>query len=365
VSIRLSNCAQGRDNNFNLIRIVAAFAVLVTHSFAFSIGTGDAEPFRAILGMTMGKIAVDVFFITSGFLVTASLFTRQSVIEFVWARVLRILPALVVMLLLTVFVLGAFFTSLPLSSYFLNKETYIYFIKCSTLFGKVAFNLPGVFENNPYKNDVNSSLWTIPYEVRMYAILAVTWVALRITRENRLKRFKLIVVVYAVLSGIYVLIGYILSFNVGGSIRLSFMFFTGAAFYILKERIVLSRWFFWFIMIVLSLAIGHVRVFVVVYTLSIAYLLFFLAYVPSGNIRKYNLLGDYSYGVYIYACPIQQSVAALIPGVSVLHMFLISAPITILLGVISWHFLERRVLALKGQCASYTKDWFRRCLKIA
>ena len=80
--MKLSNFTQGgRDNNFNLIRVIAALAVLITHSFALAIGTGDAEPFQQTLGMTMGTIAVDIFFITSGFLVTASLLTRQSIIE--------------------------------------------------------------------------------------------------------------------------------------------------------------------------------------------------------------------------------------------------------------------------------------------
>lgn len=87
--MRLSNFTQGKDNNFNLIRMIAALAVLVTHSFALAIGTQDAEPFRQSLGMTMGAIAVDVFFVTSGFLVTASLLTRQNTIEFIWARALE------------------------------------------------------------------------------------------------------------------------------------------------------------------------------------------------------------------------------------------------------------------------------------
>ena len=121
--MKLSDFTQGRDNNFNLIRIVAALAVLVTHSFALTVGSGNAEPLRASLGMTMGSIAVDVFFIASGFLVTASLLNRQSAIDFIWARVLRIFPALSVMLFLTVFGLGAFFTSLPAPSYFANPGT--------------------------------------------------------------------------------------------------------------------------------------------------------------------------------------------------------------------------------------------------
>ena len=132
----LSHLSQGRDNNFNLIRIVAALVVLVTHSFAL---VGES------IGMTIGLIAVDVFFIVSGFLVTASLLTRQSTIEFLWARALRIFPALLVMLLLTVFVLGPFFTSLPLSSYFSDRTTYDYLLKCSTLFTGVVYKLPGVF----------------------------------------------------------------------------------------------------------------------------------------------------------------------------------------------------------------------------
>ena len=66
----LSNCTETRDNNFNLIRIIASIAVMITHSFALALGNGEAEPFRESLGMTMGSIAVDIFFITSGFLVT-------------------------------------------------------------------------------------------------------------------------------------------------------------------------------------------------------------------------------------------------------------------------------------------------------
>jgi peptidoglycan/LPS O-acetylase OafA/YrhL len=79
-NVRLSDLASSRDNNFNLIRIAAAYAVLVTHSFALSIGTADAEPFNRVLGMSIGAIAVDVFFVTRGFFVTGSLLARQSII---------------------------------------------------------------------------------------------------------------------------------------------------------------------------------------------------------------------------------------------------------------------------------------------
>jgi len=353
--MKLSNVAEGKDNNFNLIRIAAVLAVLVSHSFALAIGTGDAEPLRKSLGTTPGLIAVDVFFIISGFLVTASLLRRQSIIEFVWARVLRIYPALLVMLFLTVFVLGVFFTSLPISSYFSDSKTYIYLAKCSTLFTHVAFNLPGVFEGNPYKNVVNGSLWILPYMVRMYAILVTIWVVLQLTQKSRLKAFKLTIVTLAAGAGIYVLARHFYIPTGSPFPRLFLMFFMGAAFFALKEYITLSRSLFWFFLVTLSLASTNKHAFFVVFIFTIAYILFYIAYIPSGHIRQYNKAGDYSYGIYIYAFPVQQSVAALILGVSVLQMILISSAVTMLLAAFSWYLLERRVLGSKGRYAEYTR----------
>jgi peptidoglycan/LPS O-acetylase OafA/YrhL len=136
------------------------------------------------------------------------------------------------------------------------------------------------------------------------------------------------------------------------------MFFTGASFYVLKEHIRLSSLLFWLMVIALAFAIGNIHLFYVIYIVSIAYLLFFMAYVPAGYIRNYNRLGDYSYGIYIYAFLVQQSVAALIPGVSVAYMIVISAMVSILLAVISWHLVERRALSLKDHYVGHTRRWF-------
>ena len=360
--MKLSNFTQGgRDNNFNLIRVIAALAVLISHSFPLAIGTGAAEPFGQILGMSMGGIAVDIFFITSGFLVTASLLTRQSIIEFIWARVLRIFPALLIMLILTVFGLGAFFTSLPLPSYLVDSGVYNYFLKCATLVSGVGKSLPGVFDNNPFKNSFNGSLWTIHYEVAMYAILAVIWVTFR-TIERRANLFQLTIVTCSLVAGILV-IAFHFYIPTGSKIltilKLFFMFFSGAAFYVLKEHIPLSRRLFWLcVFTLLASIIINKDAFFVVYVLTIAYVLFYVAYVPSGLIRKYNLAGDYSYGIYIYAFPIQQSVAELFPGVSVLSMISISAPAALLLAALSWHFVERRALGLKRLNVDHNRKMF-------
>lgn len=353
--MNLSNFSQGRDNNFNIIRILAALAVLITHSFALAIGTGDAEPFRDTLGMTMGSIAVDVFFITSGFLVTSSLLNQKSTIDFIWSRVLRIFPAILMMLLLTVFILGVFFTTLPLKTYLFSTETYIYIAKNATLFMGVSYSLPGVFDSNPYKSAVNGSLWTMPHEVRMYAILIIVWIVLRFIPKLRVTTFQVVVIVFAFSAGIYLLTSHFQLYTVNNFPKLFFMFFVGATFYVLREYIVISRWLFWLFIFGLTATIGHAHIFFVVYVFTMSYILFYLAYVPAGFIRKYNYLGDYSYGVYIYAFPVQQAVAALIPGVTVPKMILLSASITIVLAALSWHLLEKRCLSLKGLYVGRTR----------
>jgi peptidoglycan/LPS O-acetylase OafA/YrhL len=259
------------------------------------------------------------------------------------------------MLFLTVFCLGALFTSLPIPTYLSLSETYIYLAKCATLFMGVAYNLPGVFESNPYRGAVNGSLWTMPYEVRMYAILAIVWFTLRIMPKLRLFEFKVIVVIFSLVAGVYVFVGHFYFHSESQFAKLFFMFFLGATFYILKKHIELSRWLFWLLVIGLTIATNNKHAFFVVYVIAIAYILFYLAYVPSGLIRKYNKLGDYSYGIYIYAFPVQQSVAALIPGVSVTQMIMISAAFTILLATLSWHILERRSLKLKAHYIGYTR----------
>ena len=125
------------------------------------------------------------------------------------------------------------------------------------------------------------------------------------------------------------------------------MFFSGAAFFLFKDRIALSHVAFSVFAAALLVASFNPHMFFVTYTLTLAYILFYVAYIPSNFIRKYNKLGDYSYGVYIYAFPVQQSIAALVPGISVLSMVIISTAVTLLFAALSWHLLEKRALEQK------------------
>lgn len=353
--MKLADLAQGRDNNFNLLRILAALAVLLSHSFALVHGTGDAEPMRASLGVDFGSIAVDIFFLTSGFLVTGSLLRRQSVVDFLWARFLRIYPALWVMLALTVFVLGPSLTTLPVTEYLTSSRTAAYLIRCAALLPRVEYLLPGVFESNPYKGAVNGSLWSMPLELRMYLMLISVWLVLFLVRGRRLAAFTTTIVTLAGLSGAYLFGYHYVAHEASVFAKLFFMFFTGASFFVLRTRIDLSRTIFWFGVGALVFSTVHRELFFATYHLTLAYLVFYVAFVPAGAVRRYNRVGDYSYGVYIYAFPVQQTVIALHPGVSVFGVVVTASAVTLALAACSWHFLEQNALTLKEAYVGHTR----------
>lgn len=344
---RLADYLHGRDNNFNLLRFLAAFAVLIDHSYALVAGTPDAEPLRRSLGIALGAIAVDVFFVTSGFLVTASLLNRQDTLAFLRARILRIYPALLVMVLLCVLVIGLFFTTLPAGAYLDHPLTLRFILKNATLVGGIEFYLPGVFDQLAWKNMVNGSLWTMPYEVRMYIALAVLWLACWLFRAWRRRVFAGLILTITALALTAHLTNHFSGRPDDNFFRLTFMFFSGASYCVLRERIRLSSAVFGGALAALLASPLEPDLFFVVYDLTLAYVVLWLAYVPGGALRRFNRFGDYSYGIYIYAFPVQQTLLALIAGLSVAGLIVTSGAVTLLLAALSWHCLEQHALRLK------------------
>ena len=114
---RLDIAATGRDNNLNLLRFLAASAVVYAHAYGIQHAT-DHEPFNIVFGYGLGDFAVDVFFFLSGLLVCKSWLARQNVVDFVWARCVRVLPALWLSNVFFACVFGAFFTTLSLAEYY-------------------------------------------------------------------------------------------------------------------------------------------------------------------------------------------------------------------------------------------------------
>ncbi len=345
--MRLADAANGRNNNFNLIRLLAAFAVLLSHSYALAIGPRASDPL-SWLGITLGEIAVDVFFVTSGFLVTSSLFARQDLGQFVRARLLRIYPAHLVMLALLVCVVGPIFTTLSLAEYFDSGAILPYLLKTGTLVTGVKYELPGVFDSNPYPHAVNGSLWTMPFELKMYAILGLLGLILSLFRGRRLGALQASVTLLAICAGAFVIADHFWRHASQYFAHFFYMFFTGAALYANRTKVDLSTVAALTIAVAIVISAVNRNAFFVAYTLGLPYLVVYLAYALKGPFLSYNRLGDYSYGIYIYAFPVQQIVAATLSGIGVVGITVIAGVGTLAISVASWHFIERPALRLKG-----------------
>ncbi len=371
----ISHYTSTRDNNFNLLRFLAAALVLYSHSFPLSGSQG--EIFARYLGIDGGKIALDVFFITSGFLIANSLFIRNNPIAFIWARILRIYPALIVAVLFCIFVIGLFFTTEATSDYLSHPQTQKFFLKNTTMFSiYVEWNLPGVFLENPHSRAVNGSLWTLPVEIRMYVYLFLLGTSLIYLQQQAGKKlFKYIFLAIALIATTVQTFTYLHNtmpihatnfFNAffrgpppSDALRLFASFFIGVTFYAWRDSIVLSSRLFFAILILFALFIFYDKklYILIAYSILLPYLVFYLAYIPKGTIRRFNQFGDYSYGLYIYAFPIQQSIAALFPHIAALEMALLAFVVTFLLAFLSWHLIEKRCLRLKGHYTVFEKTF--------
>ena len=344
--MRLSDVISDRDNNFNLLRWISAWAVLVSHSFVIVTGDKDSEPLKAWLGITPGSIAVDIFFFTSGLLVTGSLARRHSVTGFAFARFMRIYPALIAMALGTVVILGLTSSNLGRSDFFLHPQTQTYIFKNTTLWWGVTGALPGVFTSNPLPSIVNASLWTLPFEIRMYAALAITWTLLVAVPGDRRRHFKWLVLSIFVASMALHLRVQFSENTVDERWRLTTVFFCGSACFEFRENIKLNTTFFVVAAITMAIATANKFAFYIIYPLALCYMTLFLAYIPRGLIRQFNRLGDYSYGTYIYAFPVQQLIASAWPNFSVAANITAATALTLLLAVVSWHTVEKPALNL-------------------
>jgi peptidoglycan/LPS O-acetylase OafA/YrhL len=273
-----------------------------------------------------------------------------GIVTYLRSRFLRIFPGLCVALLFNVLVIGPLFTTLPLPAYLGNGQTWRNLAVNSVLIGRLVqleYSLPGVFENNPALAAINGSLWTLPYEVWLYIGLAVIW-AIGMLRSARRSNS-----LFAILLGVSILSGFgwltLAHGTLVNFLRFALFFGCGSCLYMNRDRVPLNgalvvlllllTWGFW------HTGFGRNALLAV----ALAYTVIWLAYVPAGPIRLYNRFGDYSYGLYIYAFPVQQSIAALRPDIQPLQMFWPALVVTLMLAFLSWHLVEKPAMSLKSR----------------
>ncbi len=329
-------------DNFTVLRLALALAVVVSHAFSVGTGKHTDEPLYVLTGYTLGEHGVNGFFAVSGFLVAMSWDRRGGAIPFALARVLRVFPGLVVAVLVTALVLGGAMTSLPRGQYLADSRVWQMIWVTITTF-KSATVLPGVFEGNPLRWPI-STVWTLRYELLCYAGLLA---------YGMLGGFRrpLIALTGAALVALALLVlGQIGTIPKGQetALRLPLVFATGSLIYLYRDRVSLNLGLAAGVIAALPLAAFVLpALYKPLLFIGTAYLMLFIAMVPGLSHPKLEPPGDISYGVYLYGWPIQQALQALFPAMSGWAMLLPALFITCAVATVSWLLVEKPALTLK------------------
>lgn len=341
---RLGELSVDRNNNLNLLRMIAASWVIISHAYAVTRGNDALQPMEELTGVTLGVMGLYVFFAISGFLIADSYHRSRTMSHFVAARAMRIFPGLLVVLLATVLVLGPLTTTLPLSEYIGNRETFTYVPSNLTLLF-MQYELPGVFEDNPVPGTINGSLWTLFYEVVCYGGVVLAGALAVFARRWRL---WLAVGAYS-LTWLAVFLAQDSAPELFVRLAdLSLPFVIGMVLYAVRDQVPLS-YLALGVLAVLPYLAGPSTLGTLSVVAAISYGVFVLGYRPKGPLLRYNRLGDYSYGTYIYGYPVQQTLVFLLPAITAVWNAVLALAITYAFAVVSWHVVEKPSLARKRQ----------------
>lgn len=340
-------------NNFDFIRFIAALFVIITHSYSLLGNKAGDLLFQVTNGSIMfSHLGVAIFFTISGYLITQSSEHSSSWRSYLWKRIFRLIPGLIVAILICTFVLGPLVTSQSLLGYFKNKETYQFLLSTSLFIQN--YSLPGVFDNNPVQS-VNGSLWTLAYEFTLYIAVMIGFI-LGITKKR-----KLLLILWFLFLGFRIYLGnkyfwysyssvYTFNLNMLYLFEWSFYFLSGMLYYLFKDKMQFnSKILFLLIFIYIIFVIFDKKEVVdaLNYTI-IPYLVFFLSSL-KGKLNYFNKFGDPSYGLYIYSFPIQQLVIWFFHNKISIDLLLFISIITALpIAYLSWHFIEKKALKYKN-----------------
>lgn len=328
------------ENNYQFLRFLAAVMVIYSHAYPIANMPHRMDLIKTWFRFThSGEVGLAIFFAISGFLVTGSYINRGSFWYYLKCRALRILPGLLVCLLLTALVLGPIVSTLLAGDYFANGDTYHYITGNLSLI-KTVFTLPGVYEDLPQRGAVNGSLYTLPAEFRLYLFIGLF--GLMGLLVNRRLYLPWILALTAV--ALFAPPDWALYFNKRGFTSLFLCFAFGSVLRVYMHRVPLSGAIL-LAGIALSAALRHTPAFPTLFYTTILYAVFWVAYVP--DLHWFNRVGDYSYGLYIYAFPIEQGLKLYYPSIEPLVLAGAAFVLTLACAVPSWHFVEQPALSLK------------------
>lgn len=341
-----------RHNSFDFLRLLGAFLVFYGHHFAL---TGVPEPIAYRLAtfagvdtnfFSLSGLGVYIFFSISGYLITISWQRDPNFFRFAGKRLLRIMPGLIVTVAACALILGPAVSSLSVPEYYGHPGMRFYF---SNLAFYPVYALPGVFADSPHPHAVNGSLWTLPLEFFLYFAIMLFLVAVK----NRLAR--IVFLVGAVLSVGLIGLFFVSTLNAplvfyGNDLRFLFLlapfFLAGSLIACINSERIMSVRVAAALLIVFMLLPEPVLKIAAFFILPYCVLSLGVASLPV--LRRAGRWGDFSYGLYIYAFPMQQlTIHALGAGAHQMTVFILSLAGTLACAVVSWHCVEKPMLALK------------------
>jgi peptidoglycan/LPS O-acetylase OafA/YrhL len=334
------------------MRILAAAMVIITHSLVL---TGETEKSDILYKISGGEIMIStlglrMFFVISGLLIMQSMATSATIISFVFKRVLRIFPGLIVCVLLTVFLFGPIFTDTTIRSYFDLHTTWTYLINISLY--KIQLQLPSVFESNLVQV-VNGSIWTLAYEFSYYMMV------IGLSIIGIFKKRSLIFILFAIFLALQVWTVYydvppkFFYFLIYTDLQLNHfsdfgLYFTaGSIAYLYSDSIRYTHTIALIAFLAYSISIAADVAWVMKYT-ALPYLILYAGYMPiHPKITAWGKNGDFSYGIYIYGMIIQQAILTVAGVLNPYVLSLLSLIAVFPFAWLSWHLIEKNALKLK------------------
>lgn len=344
----LADILPAERNTFGLMRLMAALAVVVSHSVHLAGAPESAEPLVGLTGFSLGEHAVHLFFTISGVLIAASLMRSATLGHYIQARALRLLPGLTVCVLVSGLLIGPLVSGLGVAHYFQAAGFYRYVL---LTLGLVTANapLPGVFTQNPVPDIVNLPLWTLKYEAICYLGLLLLGV-LGVMRSRALATAVLVPLLL-----MWVAVSAFPDTLTPGPtllslLRLAFSFGLGTVSYLWRDKLVLHWWGVALALLAMTMAWGT-RFAAPADQLFVAYAVLWAASLPAGWLGAITRRNDLSYGVYIYDWLIAQTLLALVPGLSQPVLLAATLSLVLPLAALSWFLIEKPALNWKRRTA--------------
>lgn len=330
-------------NLFGFLRLAFAFMVIVSHSPELIDGNRSREPLTLLFHtMSLGEVGVAGFFLISGFLIIKSYNESASWSGYLAKRVLRIVPGFVVAFLVSWLIEG------PLAGGHVGSDGYaIQLIRMTAL---ESPELGDAFVGQHYTL-LNGPMFTIAYEFRCY-LLVILLGALAVLRSPRVYLCLMTAIAILFMADFeYGVVPLINRFTgiLNVDVKFFMIFLIGGAFYLFRDNIQYNR---------RHLIIAAVALFVLMFTtwnvaeLAVAifggYLMFWFAL--RGSLPWLSRIGrnvDISYGLYLYAWPVQNLIVQRWSGISPSLLTVLTAVIAGSLGYVSWILIESPCLRLK------------------